>query len=151
MPLNQKRTIKYNRAIVTIENSEALRKAIPRYKQMLSTTLYIALGGCGFRWSKGGQVWIEKVIKELDPTRNGTNIKTRTSARRDKVLMRIITHKAVKDVVISEITELIEALNYSVESVSGGYENDDGEYVRVYINMRRIVKNRDTDGDEGGN
>jgi hypothetical protein len=140
MAFNQKRSVKYNRALVTIENDEALRKAIPRYKQMLSTTLYQALAGCGMRWSKGGQVWVSKGIKELDPARNGTNIKARTSSRRDKVLMRIITHKAVKDLVISEITELIEALNYTVESVSGGYENSDGEYVRVYINMRRVAK-----------
>jgi len=140
MAINQKRSVKYNRAIVTIENSEALLKAIPRYRQMLSTTLYIALAGCGMRCSKGAQVWIEKSIKELSPAKNGTNIKAKTSARRDKVLLRIITHKAVKDVVISEITELIEALNYTVESVSGGYENSDGEYVRVYINMRRVTK-----------
>jgi len=139
MAINQKRTVKYNRAIVTIENSEALRKSIPRYKQMLSTTLYIALAGCGMRWSKGGQVWIEKGVKELDPSRNGTEIREKKSARRDKVLMRIITHRAVKDVVIAEIVELIEALNYSVETVSGGYENADGEYVRVYLNLRRTA------------
>jgi len=91
------------------------------------------------------------VQANLAPERNGTTINTRTSARQDKVLMRIITHKAVRDVVISEITELIEALNYDVESVSGDYKNADGDYVRVYINMRRISAPGNQNGDEGGN
>jgi hypothetical protein len=142
MPLNQKQTAKYRAALEVIERNEDFRKALPRYKQMLSTTLYIAMAGIGLQWDKQNGHWYRKADKALAPARNGTNIKTRTSARRDKVLMRIITHKAVKDVVISEITELIEALNYSIESVSGGYENADGDYVRVYINMRRIEADR---------
>lgn len=138
MPLNQKMTEKYRKALEAVEMWDELQKAIPRYKQMLSNTLYIALAGCGYHWYVAHKMWLKKREVNLDPARNGTNIKAKTSARRDKVLMRIITHKAVKDVVISEITELIEALNYSIESVSGGYENADGDYVRVYINMRRI-------------
>lgn len=147
MRLNQKMTEKYRKALEAVEMWDELKKAIPRYKQMLSSTLYIALAGCGYHWYVAHKLWLKKREVNLDPTRNGTNIKARTSARRDKVLMRIITHKAVKDVVISEITELIEALNYNVESVSGGYENADGEYVRVYINMRRTGKTRDNDVD----
>jgi uncharacterized lipoprotein YehR (DUF1307 family) len=142
MPLNQKKTEKYEKALATVEMWDELKKAIPRYKQMLSSTLYVAMAGCGYKWYAAHRMWLKAKEKNLDPALNGTNIKARTSARRDKVLMRIITHKAVKDVVISEITELIEALNYSIESVSGGYENADGEYVRVYINMRRIEANR---------
>lgn len=147
MPLNQKKTEKYTKALETVEMWDELKKAIPRYKQMLSRTLYMAMAGCGYHWYVAHKMWLKKKEPALDPTRNGTTISTRTSARRDKVLMRIITHKAVKDMVISEITELIEALNYSIESVSGGYENTDGEYVRVYINMRRNSVSGNKTGD----
>jgi hypothetical protein len=134
---NSPLTRKFKAALEVIERNEDYKKAIPRYKRMASQTLYIAMAGIGLRWDVENRHWYRKVQANLAPEKNGTNIKTRTSARRDKVLMRIVTHKAVKDAVISEVTELIEALNYSIESVSGGYQNADGDYVRVYINMRR--------------
>jgi hypothetical protein len=137
MPQNSPMTRKFKTALETIEKNEEYRKALPRYKRMSSQTLYIAMAGIGLRWDVENRVWYRKVQANLAPERNGTNIKARTSARRDKVLMRIVTHKAVKDAVLSEITELIEALNYTVNSVSGGYQNADGDYVRVYINMTR--------------
>lgn len=141
---------KFQAARDVMEKNPEVARAIPRWYQMRSSTLYIAMAGVGFRWDVERGLWTRSKKKELAPSRNGTEIKTRTAARRDKVLMRIITHKAVKDLVISEITELIEALNYRVEGVSGGYENADGDYVRVYINMRRISAPGNQNGDEGG-
>jgi len=137
MPINQLRTQKYIKALEAVESNPELKAKIPRYKHMLSGTLYVSLAAFGVKWSKQAGEWLYKPKEHLALAKADTTIKTRTKARQDKVLMRIITHNAVKDLVISEITELIEALNYSIESVSGGYQNADGDYVRVYINMRR--------------
>jgi hypothetical protein len=147
MPLNQKKTQKYLSALDAIENDGLLLKSISRYKQMLSTTLYTALEVCGWRWNKASGMWYQREFSKKEPAREVKIVEPRTASRRDKVLMRIITHKAAKDIVISEITELIEALNYSIETVSGAYENADGDYVRVYINMRRIEARGNQTGD----
>jgi len=127
---------KYEAALAFIAEREWLRARVPRAKVMKYMNLYAALAAAGVVWSIQDKAWHEKSETPVLAA-SPTVIATRTSARRDKVLMRIITHKAVRDLVLSEIVELVEALNYTIESTSRAYKNADGDFVRTYINLRR--------------